>query len=167
MYTSGSTGEPKGVAVVQRGVVRLVKETEYAEFGPGETFVQLAPQTFDASTFEVWGSLLNGGRLVVLEPGAPTLEELGAALRRYGVSTLWLTAGLFHLLVDERPEELRGLKQLLAGGDVLSAAHVKKALRWLDGGCVINGYGPTENTTFSCCQRVTSEAEIGATVPIG
>src|SRR5829696_1606565 len=167
MYTSGSTGEPKGVAVVQRGVVRLVKETNYAEFGPAETFVQLAPQTFDASTFEVWGSLLNGGRLIVLEPGAPTLEELGAALRHYGVSTLWLTAGLFHLLVDERPEELRGLKQLLAGGDVLSAEHVKKALGWLGGGCVINGYGPTENTTFSCCRRVNSADEIGAGVPIG
>jgi amino acid adenylation domain-containing protein/non-ribosomal peptide synthase protein (TIGR01720 family) len=167
MYTSGSTGEPKGVAVVQRGVVRLVKETNYAEFGPAETFVQLAPQTFDASTFEVWGSLLNGGRLVVLEPGAPTLEELGAALRGYGVSTMWLTAGLFHLLVDERPEELRGLKQLLAGGDVLSPEHVKKALPWLAGGCVINGYGPTENTTFSCCQRIERETEVGASVPIG
>ncbi|HEX6716238.1 MAG TPA: amino acid adenylation domain-containing protein, partial [Pyrinomonadaceae bacterium] len=167
MYTSGSTGEPKGVAVVQRAVVRLVKETDYAEFGPAETFVQMAPLTFDASTFEIWGSLLNGGRLVVLEPGAPTLEELGAALRRHGVSTLWLTAGLFHLLVDERPEELRGLKQLLAGGDVLSPAHVRKVLQWLDGGCLINGYGPTENTTFSCCQRIQREAEVGVTVPIG
>src|SRR6185369_85315 len=147
----------------QRGVVRLVKETDYAEFGPAETFVQLAPQTFDASTFEVWGSLLNGGRLVVLEPGAPTLEELGAALRRYEVSTLWLTAGLFHLVVDERPEELRGLKQLLAGGDVLSASHVSKALSWLHGGCLINGYGPTENTTFSCCQRLSGDG----VVPIG
>ncbi len=167
MYTSGSTGEPKGVAVVQRAVVRLVKETDYAEFGPAETFVQLAPQTFDASTFEVWGSLLNGGRLVVLEPGAPTLEELGAALRRYGVSTLWLTAGLFHLLVDERPEELRGLKQLLSGGDVLSPEHVKKALRSLEGGFVFDCYGPTENTTFSTCQRLTGEEEIPAVVPIG
>ncbi|HSE16102.1 MAG TPA: amino acid adenylation domain-containing protein, partial [Pyrinomonadaceae bacterium] len=167
MYTSGSTGEPKGVSIVQRGVVRLVKETDYAEFGPAETFVQMAPLTFDASTFEIWGSLLNGGRLVVLEPGAPTLKELGEALRHYGVSTLWLTAGLFHLLVDERPEELRGLKQLLAGGDVLSAAHVFKALQWLDGGCVINGYGPTENTTFSNCKRLHREDEIGAVVPIG
>jgi amino acid adenylation domain-containing protein len=167
MYTSGSTGEPKGVGIVQRAVVRLVKETNYAEFGAGEVFVQLAPLTFDASTFEVWGSLLNGGRLVLLEPGAPTLEELGAALRQYGVSTLWLTAGLFHLLVDERPEELRGLRQLLAGGDVLSAGHVGKALQWLEGGCVINGYGPTENTTFSCCQRLSEVAEVGAVVPIG
>ena len=167
MYTSGSTGEPKGTAIVQRGVVRLVKETDYAEFGPAETFVQMAPLTFDASTFEVWGSLLNGGRLVVLEPGTPTLEELGAALRRYEVSTLWLTAGLFHLVVNERPEELRGLKQLLAGGDVLSAPHVSKALQWLEHGCVINGYGPTENTTFSCCQRFYRETEIGETVPIG
>ncbi|HEX6718884.1 MAG TPA: amino acid adenylation domain-containing protein [Pyrinomonadaceae bacterium] len=167
MYTSGSTGEPKGVAVVQRAVVRLVRETDYAEFGPAETFMQMAPLTFDASTFEVWGSLLNGGRLVVLEPGAPTLEELGVALRRYRVSTLWLTAGLFHLLVDERPEEVRGLKQLLAGGDVLSPPHVRKALQWLDGGYVINGYGPTENTTFSCCQRIQREADVGTTVPIG
>ncbi|HEY3579053.1 MAG TPA: amino acid adenylation domain-containing protein, partial [Pyrinomonadaceae bacterium] len=167
MYTSGSTGEPKGTAIVQRAVVRLVKQTDYAEFGPAETFVQMAPLTFDASTFEVWGSLLNGAQLVVLEPGTPTLEELGAALRRYEVSTLWLTAGLFHLVVNERPEELRGLKQLLAGGDVLSATHVSKALQWLDGGSLINGYGPTENTTFSCCRRFYREDEIGEVVSIG
>ncbi|HEY3580382.1 MAG TPA: amino acid adenylation domain-containing protein, partial [Pyrinomonadaceae bacterium] len=167
MYTSGSTGEPKGTAIVQRAVVRLVKETDYAEFGPAETFVQMAPLTFDASTFEVWGSLLNGAQLVVLEPGTPTLEELGAALRRYEVSTLWLTAGLFHLVVDERPEELRGLKQLLAGGDVLSVGHMRKALQSLNGGSLINGYGPTENTTFSCCQRIERDTELGTTVPIG
>ena len=167
MYTSGSTGEPKGVAVVNRGVVRLVKETDHAEYGPEQTFLQIGPLTFDASTLEIWGSLLAGGKLALLDPGTPSLEDLGAAFRRYGVTTVWLTAGLFHLFVDERPEDLRGLKQLMAGGDVLSVPHVSKALQWLDHGYLLNGYGPTENTVFSCCQRVERGMRFGATVPIG
>ncbi|HET7113360.1 MAG TPA: amino acid adenylation domain-containing protein, partial [Pyrinomonadaceae bacterium] len=167
MYTSGSTGQPKGVAITHRAVLRLVKETNFAEFGPEEVFLQLAPITFDASTLEIWGSLLNGGRLVVMAPNAPALEELGTTLREHNVTTLWLSAGLFHLMVDERPDDLRGLRQLLAGGDVLSVPHVQKALGMLDHGRVINGYGPTENTTFTCCYPMTSDDPIGATVPIG
>src|SRR6185369_12067507 len=90
MYTSGSTGRPKGVAVVHRSVVRLVKETGYADLSSGEVVLQLAPLAFDASTFEIWGPLLNGGRLVVMPPSQPSLEDLGQALRRYGITTLWL-----------------------------------------------------------------------------
>ena len=167
MYTSGSTGQPKGVAVTHRAVLRLVKETNFAEFGPDEVFLQLAPITFDASTLEIWGALLNGGRLVVMSPHAPALEELGTTLREHNVTTLWLSAGLFHLMVDERPDDLSGLRQLLAGGDVLSVPHVQRALNKLDHGRVINGYGPTENTTFTCCYPMTADDPIGATVPIG
>ncbi|MDP9099122.1 MAG: condensation domain-containing protein, partial [Verrucomicrobiota bacterium] len=119
MYTSGSTGAPKGVAVTHRGVVRLVKGTNYATFS-GETFLQLAPISFDASTFEIWGALLNGGKLVVMPPAPPSLQEIGDAIREKGVTTLWLTAGLFNAMLDERPQDLRPLRQLLAGGDVLS-----------------------------------------------
>jgi amino acid adenylation domain-containing protein len=167
IYTSGSTGVPKGVSVTHRSIVRLVKGTDYAEFGPDEIFLQLAPISFDASTFEIWGSLLNGARLVMMKPGPPTLEALGKALKRHQVTTLWLTAGLFHLMVEERLEDLGGVKQLLAGGDVLPVNSVRKALSALGEGCLINGYGPTENTTFTCCYRMTSGTEIGATVPIG
>jgi amino acid adenylation domain-containing protein len=168
IYTSGSTGTPKGVAVPHRAVIRLVRETDYLRFEADEVFLQLAPVTFDASTFELWGSLLNGARLVIMPPQMPSLAELGRALRHYGVTTLWLTAGLFHLMVDERLEDLTGVRQLLAGGDVLSPAHVQRYLATADNGVLINGYGPTENTTFSCTHRMKAGWQLaGSSVPIG
>ncbi|HEV2733674.1 MAG TPA: amino acid adenylation domain-containing protein, partial [Longimicrobiaceae bacterium] len=166
IYTSGSTGTPRAVAVPHRAVVRLVRGADYADLGPGEVFLQLAPVSFDAATLELWGPLLNGGRLVVHPPHAPSPDELGEILLREGVSTLWLTAGLFHLMVDERVEGLRGVRQLLAGGDVLSPAHVLRALRELPGCRIVNGYGPTENTTFTCCHTATEETVRGS-VPVG
>jgi len=99
MYTSGSTGKPKGVAVKHRNVVRLVKNTNYASFSADEVFLQFAPVSFDAATFEIWGSLLNGARLALMPPAQVSLQELGLALKRYRVTTLWLTAGLFSLMV--------------------------------------------------------------------
>jgi amino acid adenylation domain-containing protein len=167
MYTSGSTGAPHGVEATHRGIVRLVKGTDYARSGPGEVILQLAPLSFDASTFEIWGALLNGGRLAVAPPGVPTIEELGAALRRHRVTTLWLTAGLFHDVVDHRIEVLRPLRQLLTGGDVLSPPRVERVLAALPGLRLVNGYGPTEGTTFTCCHRVSSPPPPGRSVPIG
>jgi non-ribosomal peptide synthetase component F len=123
---------------------------DYAELKPDEVILQLAPISFDASTFEIWGALLNGSRLVLMPGRSPSLEELAGALREHRITTLCLTAGLFHQMVDYRLEALGGLRQLLAGGDVLSAQHVKRVLRELPGVRLINGYGPTENTTFTC-----------------
>jgi aspartate racemase len=167
MYTSGSTGRPKGVAVTHRNVVRLVFGSGFARFGPEEVFLQLAPISFDASTLELWGPLLHGGRLALFPPERPSLESLGEALAWYGVTTLWLTAGLFHQMVEGNPDGLRPLSQLLAGGDVLSPAHVRRALEALPGLTLINGYGPTEGTTFTCCHPMTDPREVGASVPIG
>jgi amino acid adenylation domain-containing protein len=166
-FTSGSTGKPKGVCAIHRGVVRLVKGIDYANLSSEETFLQLAPISFDASTFEIWGSLLNGARLAIFPPPTPSLEELGQAIRRYQVTTLWLTAGLFHLMVDERLEDLKPLRQLLAGGDVLSVSHVHKFLQERGDCHLINGYGPTENTTFTCCYRIAKPSQLGTSVPIG
>ncbi|HET6978722.1 MAG TPA: amino acid adenylation domain-containing protein [Pyrinomonadaceae bacterium] len=165
MYTSGSTGRPKGVNVVHRSIVRLVKNTNYADLSSAQTFLQFAPTTFDASTLEIWGSLLNGGRLVIMPGGAASPAELGQTLQRHEVTTLWLTAGFFHLMVDENLEGLRSVKQMIAGGDVLSPVHIAKVLREFPECRVINGYGPTENTTFTCCHPM--KAAPGATVPIG
>jgi amino acid adenylation domain-containing protein len=167
LYTSGSTGEPKGVAVEHRNVVRLVCGTDYVDLGPETVLLQLAPLVFDPSTFEIWGALLHGGRLVVARPGRLSLEELATLLVRDGVNTLWLTAGLFHLMVDRHLAALRGLRQLLAGGDVLSPEHVRRALDGLVGLRLINGYGLTEATTFSCCYRVPKVGWGGGAVPIG
>jgi amino acid adenylation domain-containing protein len=167
MYTSGSTGTPKGVSVTHRNVVRLVKETNYFAFDRSQVFLQNAPLSFDASTFEIWGSLLNGARLVLMLPDTPSLEALGEVFRQYDITTVWLTAGLFHLLVDERPQDLATLRHVLAGGDVLFASHVRRALDALDEGQLINGYGPTENTTFTCCCPMSSLSPDATSVPIG
>src|SRR5262249_33160464 len=120
MFTSGSTGRPKGVAVVHRGGVRLVRETDYARFGPDRGFLQLAPVSCDAAPLEIWAALLHGGRLVLAPPETPTLEGLGETLARHGVTTLWLTAALFHQMVEENLPAFASLRQLLAGGDALS-----------------------------------------------
>jgi amino acid adenylation domain-containing protein len=167
MYTSGSTGTPKGVSVIHRGVVRLVKETNYVHLTAEEIILQLAPISFDASTFEIWGCLLNGGRLVICPPHTPSLEELGQIIQQYQVTTLWLTAGLFHLIVDEKIDALKSLRQLLAGGDVLSVPHVQKFLQTVENCQLINGYGPTENTTFTCCHPITVPLQLGVSIPIG
>ena len=167
MYTSGSTGKPKGVCVPHRGVVRLVNGTNYASLTSEEVFLQFAPVSFDASTFEIWGCLLNGARLVVFPPHTPSLGELGQILQRYQVTTLWLTAGLFHEMVEHNLEGLRHVQQLLTGGDVLSPSHVRKALQELPGCRLINGYGPTEGTTFTCCHSMVAPGEVAGPIPIG
>ena len=167
MYTSGSTGRPKGVMVEHRGIVRLVRGANYCHFGPDEIFLQFAPMSFDASTFEIWGALLNGSRLVLMPPESSSLEDLVAAVRRHSVTTLWLTAGLFHLMVEEHPEGLRPLRQLLAGGDVLSPRHVRHFLEHAGDTSLINGYGPTENTTFTCCHTMRAGDRLPESIPIG
>ncbi len=167
MYTSGSTGRPKGVLVENRAIVRLVFNTNFCSFGPQEAFLQFAPISFDASTLEIWGALLHGGKLVVMPQQESSLEEIGNAIRTNGVTTAWLTAGLFHLFVDERLEDLRPLKQLLAGGDTVSAKHVRRVLEAFPHMTVINGYGPTEGTTFTCCHAMRAGDAIPDSVPIG
>jgi amino acid adenylation domain-containing protein len=167
MYTSGSTGTPKGVGVTHRNVVRLIRGTDYIRFGPDRVFLQLAPAAFDASTFEIWGALLNGARLAIAPPGLLTPEELGGVLRRHRVTTLWLTAGFFHLVVDENLAALECLDELIVGGDVVSLPHVRRLLRELPGCRIVNGYGPTETTTFATCHQVREAGGSAPTVAIG
>ncbi len=167
IYTSGSTGRAKGVAVTNRSIVRLVRNTNYVDFTAEEVFLQFAPVSFDASTFELWGCLLNGARLVVFPAHTPSLEELSRVLIAERITTLWLTAGLFHQMVDGHVDGLRGVRQLLAGGDVLSVSHVEKLLREVPQCRLINGYGPTENTTFTCCHTIMTGTPLNGSVPIG
>jgi amino acid adenylation domain-containing protein len=167
MYTSGSTGRPKGVMVENRAITRLVRNTTFCDFGPNESCLHFAPISFDASTFEIWGALLNGGRLVVMPPAPTSLKDLIRVIRNHRVTTLWLTAGLFNLLAEEELTDLHSLRQFLAGGDVLSPRHVRLVLEKLPNCRVINGYGPTENTTFTCCYAMRAGESIPEPVPIG
>ena len=167
MFTSGSTGRPKGALIENRAIVRLVRNTNYCEFGPEHVHLLFAPISFDASTFEIWGALLNGGRLVLMPPQTSSLEDLGRTIREHRVTTLWLTAGLFNVMVEQRLGDLRPLHQLLAGGDVLSARHVRAVLENLPQCRLINGYGPTENTTFTCCHSMRAGDVVPDSVPLG
>jgi amino acid adenylation domain-containing protein len=167
IYTSGSTGEPKGVEVTHRNVVRLVDDPAYAELGAGTVMLHAASPAFDAATLEVWGPLANGGAVACLGEH-PSPDAVAAAIEAHGVTTLWLTAGLFHELVDRRPECLARVWQLLAGGDVLSPDHVRRALAALPAeGRLTNGYGPTESTTFATTHDLHPGDRVDRPIPIG
>ena len=167
MFTSGSTGRPKGVLIENRSIVRLVRNTNYCQFGPEHVHLLFAPNSFDSSTLEIWGALLNGGRLVVMQPQISSLADLAGTIREQGVTTLWLTSALFNLMVEQHLADLKGLRQLLAGGDVLSARHVRMVLENVPHCRLINGYGPTENTTFTCCHSMRSGDVVPDSVPLG
>ncbi|WP_275394441.1 non-ribosomal peptide synthetase/type I polyketide synthase [Aliiroseovarius sp. Z3] len=168
MYTSGTTGVPKGVVVPHRGIIRLVRDQNFMKLGTNERILQNSPIAFDASTLEIWGALLNGGTLVIPESDDTSLRGLGAIIRDQKITSMWLTAGLFHAMADERPEDFKPLRQLLTGGDVVSPDKVAKVQAACPKLTVINGYGPTENTTFTCCHKITkAQAKSGKPLPIG
>ncbi|WP_147452418.1 non-ribosomal peptide synthetase, partial [Corallococcus praedator] len=166
-FTSGSTGRPKPVGTTHRAVLRTVRGVDYARLGPGESFLLIAPISFDASTLEVWGPLLNGSRLVVFPPHSPSdVPELVRVLNHHRVSTLHLTAGLFSQVIDSHLDGLRHLRQLLTGGDVVSSAHFQRALDALRIP-VTACYGPTESTLFASTWTASPPASVGPSVPIG
>jgi amino acid adenylation domain-containing protein/thioester reductase-like protein len=166
MFTSGSTGRPKGVMVPHRGVVRLVKGSDFITITAGDRFLPTGSMAFDASTFEIWGALLNGARVylagerALLEP-----ERLRRLLLEEDITVLWLTSSWFNQLVDLDVSMFGKLEHLLVGGESLSHAHVNKVRRAWPRLVVTNGYGPTENTTFSTTFRI--EREYDAAIPIG
>lgn len=167
MFTSGSTGTPKGVVVPHRAVVRLVWDTNYLHFGEDEVFLQLSPIGFDASTLELWGSLLYGGRLVLAPPHTLALDDIYRVVQETGVTTLWFTAALFHLTVDTKPEVFTTLRQALFGGDVISPQRVEKIRQACPSCRLVHGYGPTENTTFTTCYQVPKDYTAFGRLPIG
>ncbi len=167
IYTSGSTGTPKGVVVTHYNIVRLVRGANYVELTAADVFLHLAPLTFDASTFEIWGALLNGAKLVVYPDDRFDLATLKRIVADERISVLWLTAALFQQVVDEDLSAIACVPKLLAGGDVLSASHVRQVIEAQSGGHLINGYGPTEGTTFSVCFPANRRTSFDDSVPIG
>ncbi|AEI43017.1 non-ribosomal peptide synthase/polyketide synthase [Paenibacillus mucilaginosus] len=166
MYTSGTTGLPKGVKIPHRGIARLVLGMDFVEFRPGDRLLQTGAPVFDAATFEVWGALLNGLSLYIPEEAA-ILDplKLAALISEHRITTMWLTAPLFHQLAQLHPSLFRGLRQLIVGGDEVLAPHTARVMNACPGLRVLNGYGPTENTTFSAVAEIDRDAE--GPLPIG
>jgi amino acid adenylation domain-containing protein len=167
MFTSGSTGRAKGAVIPHRAILRLVKQQTYIAFGPDEVFLHMAPLSFDASTLEVFGALLHGATLAIAEGADTTLSEIENTIKRHKVTTAWFTAALFHAIVDERPSVISTLRQILTGGDVVSAQHIARAMKIAPRARFVNGYGPTENTTFTACHVFGSDLDVQEASPIG
>lgn len=167
-FTSGSTGVPKGVVVPHRAVLRLVCGNPQVPLAGDDTMLLYAPLAFDASTLEIWGALCNGACLSVPPPGPLGLDELAHWIECEQVTVAWLTAGLFHQLATTHAPTLARIERLYAGGDVLSSEAVRRVLAHGGGRCtVLNGYGPTENTTFTCVHAMHNAADAAPPVPIG
>ncbi len=165
MYTSGSTGAPKGAVLPHRAIVRTVRGADYLRFEADETFFGFVPLTFDVAILELWGPLLSGARLVLCPPGLPSLDVLANTIEAAGVTTLWLTTGLFDQMLDEQLPRLRGLRRLIVGGDVMSPAHARRAMAALPDTQVINVYGPTEATVLITAQPLVTPPD--GPIPLG
>lgn len=166
-FTSGSTGTPKGVCIPHRGVLRLAQAGGVLSFRREDLFLQFAPLSFDASTFEIWNCLLNGASLAIFPPWKPSLTDLGEFIETQRVSVLWLSAGLFHQMTEHHLPHFSHVRRLFTGGDVVSVPHAERVLQALPNCRLVNGYGPTENTTFSCCHAILSLPADGRSIPIG
>jgi amino acid adenylation domain-containing protein len=166
MYTSGSTGQPKGIMVEHRNVIRLVKNTNYIQFQEDDRILQTGALEFDASTFEIWGALLNGLELhLVKKDTVLVADKLKDIIRTDKITTMWLTSPLFNQISDADIEIFSGIRNLIVGGDVLSPVHINRVKNRFPGLNVINGYGPTENTTFSITHLIDTDYEDN--IPIG
>ena len=168
-FTSGSTGRPKGVLVPHRAVVRLVVEPNYCTVEPGDRVASMANPAFDATTFELWGPLTAGATVVVLPtPAELPVREWTEAVADSGVDTMFLTTSMFHTIARERPDAFATLRTLVVGGEQLDLGLSRRVLAAEAPANLVNGYGPTETTTFAAAFRCT-EANLRdrAKVPIG
>lgn len=167
MFTSGTTGEPRGALIPHRAVHRLVDDAWFLPAGPGLRMLHAAPLAFDASTLEIWWPLLNGGTICCWEGSAADLPGLQARMKRDRVQGCWLTAALFHAAVDGLPGLFAGLDVILTGGDVVSPDHVRRLLDQRPDLAIVDGYGPTENTVFTACESIVTGGSARGALPIG
>ncbi|HEY3045173.1 MAG TPA: amino acid adenylation domain-containing protein [Vicinamibacterales bacterium] len=168
IYTSGTTGTPKGVEVTHRAIVRLVRGLDCLAVQPRDIWLQLSSMSFDLSTLEIWHPLVHGACLAMFPGRFESFQDLGRVLHHERVTSLWLTASLFNAIIDEHPQALSGVRDLVIGGEALSVPHVKRALDLLPATRIVNGYGPTEATTFTHCYSIPRLLEPSwRSIPIG
>lgn len=165
MFTSGTTGKPKGVVVSHSAIIRLVEERAAFNFDTNTCMLHGSSQNFDASTIEIWGPLLNGGRVAVYEQHLSDISSLNHFMLTQEVTSMWMTSGLFDSWVGLTNNSL-ALNQIIVGGDTVSPASVEQCYQLYPQSKIINGYGPTENTTFTCCFPIPKD-NIGKSIPIG
>ena len=165
-YTSGSTGVPKGVAVRHRDVLALAADRRFRGGAHGRVLLH-SPLASDASTYELWVPLLNGGTVVVAPPGDMDTDVLRRMVTEYRLSGVWLTSGLFRIVAQEAPGALAGAREVWTGGDVIPAAAVRRVLAACPGLTVVDGYGPAETTTFATSYPMPDPGSVPDVVPIG
>jgi amino acid adenylation domain-containing protein/thioester reductase-like protein len=168
IYTSGSTGKPKGVAVPHRGVVRLLINTNYVKFNPDDKVAHASNPSFDAATFEIWGALLHGARIIIVTKDILlSPQNFVTYIRAKEINVLFLTPALFHQLASFVPQAFSSLKYLVLGGEAVDPRWVKEVLEQGPPQQLLNGYGPTESTTFSCCYLIQDISKKSTNIPIG
>ena len=168
IYTSGSTGKPKGTEIPHCSIIGFMFGVNYLRLDSKQTLLQYSSISWDALTLELWTALLHGGRCVLYPGTIPTPDDLIQIIQQYGVSILWLTSAFFNTIIDYIPEGLSGVQQLLIGGEAISLANVRRAMELLPSTQIINGYGPSECTVFSCCYPIPrSLGENVRSIPIG
>ncbi|AWM21070.2 plipastatin non-ribosomal peptide synthetase PpsC [Bacillus subtilis] len=166
IYTSGSTGKPKGVMIEQRSVIRLVKNSNYITFTPEDRLLMTSSIGFDVGSFEIFGPLLNGAALHLSDQQTfLDSHQLKRYIEHQGITTIWLTSSLFNHLTEQNEQTFSQLKHLIIGGEALSPSHVNRIRNVCPEVSIWNGYGPTENTTFSTCLHIQKTYELS--IPIG
>ncbi|MEC0166478.1 amino acid adenylation domain-containing protein, partial [Bacillus cereus] len=168
IYTSGSTGIPKGVIISHYSAIRVVRNTNYIEIKNNDTILQLSNYSFDGSIFDIYGALLNGAKLVVIEKDTVTdINKLGNIIKQENINVMFITTALFNALVDMKIDCLINIRKILFGGERISVSHARKALEFLGKDKLIHVYGPTESTVFATYYFINEIDENVDTLPIG